>query len=68
LAILGQKSLDRLKIQSQFKIKNTPPFCLKRTKGKTEYEKNHNYFPLKSQQDKGKQNKNKKKIKKNKKK
>jgi len=37
LAILGQKSLDRLKIQSRSKSKITPPFFgHKRTKGKTE--------------------------------
>jgi hypothetical protein len=43
------------KIHSRSKIKNTPHFCLKRTKGK-EY-KNHRYkiLPLLSQQDKGKQ-------------
>jgi hypothetical protein len=29
--------LTGLKIQSQSKSKNTPPFCLKRTKGKIEY-------------------------------
>jgi hypothetical protein len=36
LAILGQKSLDRLEIQSRSKSKITPPFCHKGTKGKTE--------------------------------
>jgi hypothetical protein len=36
LAILGQKSLDRLKIQSRSKSKITPPFCHKGTKGKIE--------------------------------
>jgi hypothetical protein len=46
LAILGQKSLDRLKIQIQSK-NNTPPFCLKRTKGK-QSSKNHRQKVLKS--------------------
>jgi hypothetical protein len=36
LAILGQKSLDRLKIQSRSKSTITPSFCHKGTKGKTE--------------------------------
>jgi hypothetical protein len=47
LAILGQNSLDLLKIQSRSKIKNTSPFCLKRTKGKQSM-KNHKYKVLKS--------------------
>jgi hypothetical protein len=33
LAILRQKSLDQLKIQSQSKNKNTPPFLSQRDKG-----------------------------------
>jgi hypothetical protein len=42
LAILGQKTLDRLKNTIPVQIKNTPPFYLKMTKGKTKYEKKHN--------------------------
>jgi len=33
LAILGQKSLDRLKIQSRSKSKITPPFLSQKDKG-----------------------------------
>jgi hypothetical protein len=38
-----KKILIGLEIHSRSKTKNTPPFCLKRTKGKQSIRENHNY-------------------------
>jgi hypothetical protein len=41
LAILGQKHLTGYRYNPGPNKKNTPIFCHKKTKGKTEYQKNH---------------------------
>jgi hypothetical protein len=59
LAILGQKSLDQFKkynLGLKTNIYHTPHFCLKRTKGKTEYENHsHKILPIDASTGQGKQ-------------